>query len=200
MKWYVYLICFILVIAGAFCGIRLYQLVTAESYVNGSIDIENQFTMESFSYANTAVEFYHDVYDTTDTYAYSVDLRRVDDFNGADNTYQVTLNGYYILDAQITAGSVFCKVNMEFYDTDGNLIHTAFVNVSVKFLSDKTALTVSTMMHGEYGISDVCLSTLNLVGKGGVRGKIMSPLNAEEVALLNKSADSLKNVIANIEI
>ena len=69
------------------------------------------------------------------------------------------------------------------------------------FSSIETAMTVSTMMHGEYdGITDVCLSTLNLVGKGGVRGKIISPLTAEEIALLHKSADSLKNVIASIDI
>lgn len=144
MKWYVYLICFVLVIAGAFCGIRLYSLITAESYINGSIDIENRFTMESFSYANTSVEFYHDIYDESDTYSYSTDLKRVDDFDGARNTYQITLNGYYILDAQVTAGSVFTKVYIDFYNTDGGLICSAFLNVSVKFLSDKTALTLST--------------------------------------------------------
>ena len=32
-----------------------------------------------------------------------------------------------------------------------------------------TTMTVSTMMHGEYGIDDVCLSTLNLVGHDGIR-------------------------------
>ena len=47
-----------------------------------------------------------------------------------------------------------------------------------------TALTVSTMMHGEYGIEDVCLSVLNLVDRDGVRGKILAPLTEAEVAKL----------------
>ena len=34
-----------------------------------------------------------------------------------------------------------------------------------------TTMTVSTMMHGEYGIENVALSTLNMVGHEGVRGK-----------------------------
>lgn len=144
MKWYVYLLCFVLIIAGTFCGIRLYSLVTAESYINGSIDIENKFSQESFSYANTAVEFYHDIYDETDTYAYTVDLKRADDFDGAQKAYRITLNDYVIMDAQISAGSVFSKVYMDFYDTDGKLICSAFLNVSVKFLSDKTRLMLST--------------------------------------------------------
>ena len=63
-----------------------------------------------------------------------------------------------------------------------------------------TTLTVSTMLHGEYGIDDVCLSLLNVVGSKGAHSKIMLPLNDEEIAALHKSADSLKEVIRNIEI
>ena len=53
-------------------------------------------------------------------------------------------------------------------------------------------------MHGEYGIEDVCLSTLNIVGRNGLRGKILSPLTEEETALLKKSADNLKAVIKQV--
>ena len=63
-----------------------------------------------------------------------------------------------------------------------------------------TALTVSTMMHGEYGIEDVCLSTLALVDDTGVRGKITNWLTEEEVSKLHASADKLKSVIAQLEI
>ena len=62
-----------------------------------------------------------------------------------------------------------------------------------------TALTVSTMMHGEYGIDDVCLSTLNVVDRNGVRGKIMNALTEDEVAKLHNSANRLKEVISHIE-
>lgn len=63
-----------------------------------------------------------------------------------------------------------------------------------------TTMTVSTMLHGEYGIDDVCLSTLNIVGRDGIRGKIMPALTPEEQELLQKSAESLKSVINSIEI
>ena len=65
--------------------------------------------------------------------------------------------------------------------------------------SDSMA-TVSTMMHGEYGIDDVCLSTLSLVGPEGHRGKVHVELTEEEVAKLKASADALKAVISQIEI
>ena len=63
-----------------------------------------------------------------------------------------------------------------------------------------TALTVSTMMHGEYGVEDVCLSTLALVDRSGVRGKILNKLTDEEVEKLHNSANKLKEVIAQIDL
>ena len=68
------------------------------------------------------------------------------------------------------------------------------------FAGAGTALTVSTMMHGEYGVDDVCLSTLALVDRTGVRGKILNKLTDEEVVKLQLSADKLKSVIAQVEI
>ena len=62
-----------------------------------------------------------------------------------------------------------------------------------------TALSVSTMMHGEYGVDDVCLSTLALVDNTGVRGKILNTLTEEEMAKLKVSADKLKSVIDQIQ-
>ena len=67
------------------------------------------------------------------------------------------------------------------------------------FSGAPTALTVSTMMNGEYGVEDVCLSTLVLVDRNGARGKILNKLTDEEVAKLHASADKLKSVIAQVQ-
>ncbi len=61
------------------------------------------------------------------------------------------------------------------------------------------AATVSTMMHGEYGVDDVCLSTLTIINNQGVRGKILNPLTEEETAKLQNSAEKLKSVIREIQ-
>ena len=68
------------------------------------------------------------------------------------------------------------------------------------FTGVDTTMTVSSMMHGEYGIEDVCLSTLSTVGAGGIDGKLPVPLTGEELASLRRSADSLKNVLNSITI
>ncbi len=71
---------------------------------------------------------------------------------------------------------------------------------SILLASTESMSCVSSMMHGEYGIEDVCLSTSTLVGPNGCRGKVETKLTDEEVALLRKSADTLKEIIAQIEL
>ena len=67
------------------------------------------------------------------------------------------------------------------------------------FTGAGTALTVSTMMNGEYGVDDVCLSVLCIVDDNGVRGKICSDLTPEEEEKLRRSAAKLKETLAAIE-
>ena len=68
----------------------------------------------------------------------------------------------------------------------------------VIFSGVDTALSVSVMMHGEYGIEDVCLSTISIVGEEGVRAQIPANLTKEETEKLHHSAQCLKNVINQI--
>ncbi len=63
-----------------------------------------------------------------------------------------------------------------------------------------TTMTVSTMLHGEYGIDDVCLSLLNIVDGRGATGKMLLPLNDAEIKALHHSAETLKNLIKQMEI
>ncbi len=63
-----------------------------------------------------------------------------------------------------------------------------------------TPLTVSTMLHGEYGIDDVALSLINVVGNQGAQSKLLLPLSTREKLALKKSADCLKQIISQIEI
>lgn len=144
MKWYTYLICFVLVIVGTFCGIQLYKEVKAESYINGSIDISNKFSQENLNYSSTSLVFYHDLYDDTDTYVFEQDLPKVENFNGQKKSYELWLNDFIILDAEFNAGSVYSTVQLDFYNEYGNIIYSSKLNISVKYLSSKTQITLST--------------------------------------------------------
>lgn len=63
-----------------------------------------------------------------------------------------------------------------------------------------TTLTVSTMLDGEYGINDVCLSLLNVVGMKGAHSKVLIPLNDQELKALHHSANTLKETMRNINL
>lgn len=64
---------------------------------------------------------------------------------------------------------------------------------------EKSILTVSSLLTGQYGVSDVCLSLPSIVGRNGVERVLELPLSEDEAALFNKSADILKNIIKEIK-
>ncbi len=68
------------------------------------------------------------------------------------------------------------------------------------YSSAYTILPVSTVLEGEYGISDVALSTLCAIGNEGIITTLTPKLSDEEMAKMQNSAEVLKSVIAQIEI
>jgi len=95
-----------------------------------------------------------------------------------------------------SGGRVIARKGATFYAVSMSVCHICKCVLS----GIDTTMTVSTMMHGEYGIEDVCLSTLIAVGRNGVRNKVNVPLTDDEVAKLRYSADTLKDVINNLKI
>ena len=67
------------------------------------------------------------------------------------------------------------------------------------FTGVDTTLTVSSMMNGEYGIDDVCLSVLSILGRDGLEAKMNVPLTDSEIEKLRHSAQCLKDVISQIQ-
>ena len=62
-----------------------------------------------------------------------------------------------------------------------------------------SVLCVSTMMHGEFGIEDVCLSIPTIVNGDGIKGTLLPELTEDEVEKLRHSADVLKDVIKQVD-
>lgn len=95
-----------------------------------------------------------------------------------------------------SGGQIIAKKGATFYAVSVSVVKL----LNVLFASSESIATVSSMMHGEYGLEDVCLSTLTLVGSNGIRGKIPAKLTDEEVQKLHESAAALKNIINQIEL
>ena len=77
-------------------------------------------------------------------------------------------------------------------------VTTATLVEALNYSTD-SVLTISSMLNGEYGISDVCLSIPTIVGCNGIKGHVATPLTDAEVASLKHSAECLKEVIKQVE-
>lgn len=78
-------------------------------------------------------------------------------------------------------------------------IGMALVRIVSAILQDqKSVLTVSTLLDGEYGLRDVCLGVPAIVGQRGVERIVTAPLSAEEQQALERSAETLREQIAGL--
>ena len=65
---------------------------------------------------------------------------------------------------------------------------------------ENTILTVSSLVEGHYGISNVCLGLPSVVGRDGVKQMIDTPLDEDEMMRLTASAQKLRQVLDQFEI
>jgi len=70
--------------------------------------------------------------------------------------------------------------------------------VSAIVRNEKSVLPVSVVLDGEYGLYEVCLSVPAIVGEAGVERILHSDLSPSERAALERSADILKQAIAQL--
>ena len=63
---------------------------------------------------------------------------------------------------------------------------------------ENSILTVSGLLEGEYGISDICLSVPTVVGSGGAEKILEIGFSDQEITGLQKSAETLKHLAKEI--
>lgn len=99
---------------------------------------------------------------------------------------QVRDSAYHIINSK---GSTYFAVGL------------ALVKITASILRrQNSVLTVSTMLSGEFGISDVCLSVPSVVSEKGVTRIMKSPLTGDELKSLSKSADILKQALDSLAV
>jgi L-lactate dehydrogenase len=97
---------------------------------------------------------------------------------------QVRESAYHIINAK---GSTHFAVGL------------ALVKITAAVLRNQNSvMTVSVLLNGEYGLTDVCLSIPSVISDAGVVRIVDGPLAPEEIVLLNHSAEVLKNAIASL--
>lgn len=63
-------------------------------------------------------------------------------------------------------------------------------------LKDKNSiLTVSSLLQGEYGLTDVCMGAPTIIGQGGIKEVLEVPLSESELKQFTDSANTLKEAL-----
>lgn len=65
---------------------------------------------------------------------------------------------------------------------------------------EHSILTVSSILQGQYGLSDVAISVPTIVDRNGINKVLEVPITDHEQKLLEKSANSLKDIIKSLKI
>ncbi|MBQ6229781.1 MAG: L-lactate dehydrogenase [Eubacterium sp.] len=65
---------------------------------------------------------------------------------------------------------------------------------------EKSILSVSSLMEGQYGLRDICLSMPTIVGADGVEEKIPISLDEDEITKLMASAQALKDIASSLDL
>lgn len=103
-----------------------------------------------------------------------------------DITNRVRTSAYHIIDYK---GSTYYAIGLAMARISGAVLR-----------NEHSILTVSLLLHGEYGIDDICLSVPCVVGESGVERIITVPLYETEQAGLKESANTLRRVLDNMKI
>jgi L-lactate dehydrogenase len=95
---------------------------------------------------------------------------------------QVRDSAYHIIDYK---GSTYYGIGLSLVRISGAILR-----------NENSVLTVSTLLQGEYGIHDICLSVPCIVGESGVIRIIDAQLAPEEQEALNRSAQAIARTLA----
>ena len=78
-------------------------------------------------------------------------------------------------------------------------IGLAMVNIAESILRDEhSVLTVSSLLEGEYGLENLCLSLPTVVARQGVVKKIRLEITPEEEGLLRRSGEVIRGVLNEV--
>ena len=115
------------------------------------------------------------------------------------------LRGYY--DHDTSMEKIFNSVKNSAYEIISKKHATYYgIAMSVKRIceciirNERSILPISSMMHGEYGISGISLSMPAIVGLNGIETHVPISLDADEAEKLRESAETLKKIAAELDL
>jgi L-lactate dehydrogenase len=148
------------------------------AYVLGEHGDSSFVPWNSATIGTVALKNYRNQLNFREDFAAELDLDEIEDY--------IRTSGGKIIQRK---GATFYAVSVSVCDIVKTLLN-----------GSDSVMCVSTMMHGEFGIEDVCISIPTIVNGQGVKGTLLPELTPDEVEKLRHSANVLKDVISQVNI
>lgn len=142
MKWYSYIICFILVISGVFCTIGIANIWSESSEVHGTVPpVEVQYGYDKV----TQFSFEEMAFESEDNLNYTFkSTEDVVSFDGSKKNYVLFFNDNLVSDVELFSGKIVASLNLKFYGTDGSIVSIVKLNILIEFFDGNTEVTIKT--------------------------------------------------------
>ena len=141
MKWYHYLLCFVLIFIGIFSSIELLKLFNVKSAEYGTvitIETKNDYTeISKFDYGSLS-------FDTEDYTNYTnVSTFAPAEFDGKSNNYTILFNGQPTSNVVVNAGKISGDLTICFYDLNGDVASTSDLHILIEYYASGTKVTLT---------------------------------------------------------
>ena len=141
MKWYHYIICFVLIFIGIFSTMELVKLFNVKSAEYGTvitIETKNDYTeVSKFDYGSLS-------FDTEDYQNFTnISTFAPQDFNGKQNDYTILVNGNPTSNVIVNAGKISGDLTLTFYGLNGDAVSTAELHILIEYYASGTKVTLT---------------------------------------------------------
>lgn len=168
-----YVLGLVIIIGGVFAGMRLQKLLSAESYINGSLNNMNQFVVENFNYSASNINFYDEFPNDEIPPTFEIDMPKVENFNGETLSYKITLNNYYLTETIFSAGAIYSIFYIDFNDTENETLQSCSMQIRIQYLNNRTNLKITTETQDEQAFLEQYFED------NGIRLKVIEVLKGE---------------------
>lgn len=142
MKWYHYLICFVVIVLGVFSSIKLVEIFNIKSAEYGkaiTIETKNDYKeVSKFDFGSLTFESDDLInYQTVGTFG-------AQKFDGTNSNYTVLFNGQSTSNVVVSSGKISSNLSVNFYDLNGTKIVQANIHILIEYYASGTKVTMTT--------------------------------------------------------
>lgn len=152
MKWYTYLICFVITIIGLFCTIELTEMFGVKSLDIGKpIVIEKENKEELCKYDLSDMKF--EAYEHSSVYFVYSDSFDYVQYDSRFNEYELLINGNKVPNVNYLPGAITSLLTTNYYDYNNDLIATSQLSITITFKATQTLVELKSYNDSTNNIS-----------------------------------------------